>query len=81
VIATVVIAAAYDTARAVGERAAILAAVFVICCYPMFYYSRTGNVDVPMLCFIALAVAAFARIRSASRSGARWHSIVRAASR
>jgi len=64
VMAAVVIAAAYDTARVLwGERAAILAAVFVTCCYPMFYYSRTGNVDVPMLCFMALAVAAFARIR------------------
>ncbi|HSE66387.1 MAG TPA: glycosyltransferase family 39 protein [Gemmatimonadales bacterium] len=64
VMALVVIAAAYDTARVLwGERAAILAALFVTCSYPMFYYSRTGNVDVPMMAFVALAVAAFARIR------------------
>jgi hypothetical protein len=64
VMALVLIAAAYDTARVLwGERAAILAALFVTCSYPMFYYSRTGNVDVPMMAFMALAVAAFARIR------------------
>ena|GEM_PF-577799 len=64
IMAAGVVAAAYDTGRVLwGERSGILAALFVIFCYPMFYYSRTGNVDVPMLCFMALAVATFARIR------------------
>src|SRR5262249_45931074 len=35
---------------------------FTLTLYPMFYYGRTGNVDVPMLAFFALATAAFARL-------------------
>lgn len=57
-----VVVAAYDAARTVwDERTGRLAAAFTLLSYPMFYYARTGNVDVPVLCFIALAVAAFAR--------------------
>src|SRR4029453_9560136 len=38
------------------------AAIFAMVSFPMFYYSRTGNVDVPVLFFTALALAMFARI-------------------
>lgn len=44
-----------------GARTASLAALFTLVSFPMFYYSRTGNVDVPVLFFTALALAAFAR--------------------
>lgn len=58
-----IVAAAYVAAsRLWGNRAALLAAVFTLTTYPMFYYGRTGNVDVPALFFIAAGLAALAAI-------------------
>ncbi len=58
----IVVVAAFDAARTLwGAPAGMLSAAFVQTLYPMFYYARTGNVDVPMLAFLALAVAALAR--------------------
>ncbi len=55
--------AAYDAALALWDRrTALLAALFAMLSFPMFYYSRTGNPDVPVLFFTAAALAAFARI-------------------
>ncbi|MCA9738232.1 MAG: glycosyltransferase family 39 protein [Gemmatimonadetes bacterium] len=42
------------------RRTGLWTAGTVLTLYPMFYYARTGNVDVPMLAFIVLATAAFA---------------------
>ncbi len=41
------------------ERAGIAAAGFIITGYPYFYYARSGNVDVPMTFFVALALMSF----------------------
>jgi hypothetical protein len=58
-----IIGAAYDIGRTMWDRrVGVLAALFVLTLFPMFYYTRTGNVDVPVLFFIALATAAYARI-------------------
>jgi hypothetical protein len=57
-----IVAAAYYTGRLLWNfRVGIVAATLVMVLYPMFYYSRTGNVDVPMLFFVALSLACFAR--------------------
>ncbi|MGH7553971.1 MAG: glycosyltransferase family 39 protein [Longimicrobiales bacterium] len=62
-MATAVVLGAFAAAHlAWGRRAGVIAALFAMTASPMFYYARTGNVDVPMLCFIALAFAAFAYI-------------------
>ena len=56
-----VVLSAYEIGRVMwGRRAGVFCALFVMVLYPMFYYSKTGNVDMPMLCFVALATAAFA---------------------
>ncbi len=61
-LAVGVILCAYDAARSLwDERTALLTAAFAAVVTPMFYYGRSGNVDVPMLFFIALAVALYAR--------------------
>ena len=39
-----------------------LGAAFVALIFPLAYYARTGNVDVPALAMIALALVAYARI-------------------
>ena len=44
------------------ERTAVLSALSVLLVYPMFYYARNSNVDVPVLFFTAAALAAFAHI-------------------
>ena len=56
------------------RRAGILAALFALLSYPMFYYSRTGNVDIPMLFFTALAFVLYALIlkRGATNTRAAW---------
>jgi hypothetical protein len=41
-----------------GTSAGLVAAVLVTGCYPMVYFAHTANVDVPMLFWMALAVAA-----------------------
>jgi Dolichyl-phosphate-mannose-protein mannosyltransferase len=74
-MATGIVLAAYDTAHTLwGRRTAILAALFALVCFPVFYYSRTGNVDVQVLFFTALAGAVFARIAAGgySLSRAAW---------
>lgn len=54
--------AAYDAGCALWDRrTALLAAAFSATSFPMFYYSRTGNVDVPVLFFTAAALAVLAR--------------------
>lgn len=55
--------AAYDAGRVLWDRrSGLLAAAFVMLSYPMFYYSRTGNVDMLALMFTVLALNVFARI-------------------
>lgn len=49
--------------RALGDpRAGLFGAVFMATAYPFFYYCRTGNVDGPMVAFVALALAAYAAL-------------------
>lgn len=57
-----IVVAAWDAARALwGERTAVVAALLVMSMFPMFYYARVGNPDVPSLFYAAVALAAFAR--------------------
>jgi hypothetical protein len=54
---------AYLTGRKLwGGKAGSLAGVIVLLLYPMFYYSRTSNVDMSMLFFSSLGVYWFAAI-------------------
>jgi Dolichyl-phosphate-mannose-protein mannosyltransferase len=56
------IAAGFDAAALCWDaRSAAYGALLAAVMFPMFYYARTGNVDVPMLCFVALLSAALAR--------------------
>ena len=58
-----IVIAAWDAARALwGERTAVAAALAVMSLYPMFYYSRVGNPDVPSLFYATIALAALARM-------------------
>ncbi|MEQ9495592.1 MAG: glycosyltransferase family 39 protein [Deltaproteobacteria bacterium] len=41
------------------EKAGLAAAGFIVTGYPYFYYARSGNVDVPMTFFVALALMSF----------------------
>jgi 4-amino-4-deoxy-L-arabinose transferase-like glycosyltransferase len=60
-LGVVVVLAAFLVARTLWDsQTGVLSAVFVLSLYPMFYYARTGNVDVPMLACLALALAALA---------------------
>ncbi|MFQ5698101.1 MAG: ArnT family glycosyltransferase, partial [Myxococcota bacterium] len=45
-----------------GRRTGLLSALFVMGLYPMFYYSRTGNLDVPYLCWGAWGLAFYGLI-------------------
>ena len=45
-----------------GHTAGLLASIFIMLLYPMFYYSRTGNVDVPVLFWISLGLLTFTQI-------------------
>ncbi len=47
-------------ALAWDHRTGVLNALLVLTLFPMFYYGRTGNVDVPSVALIGLGVAAFA---------------------
>lgn len=52
----------HEAARAAWDsKTAWLAALFGMAVFPMFYYARTGNVDVPVLAFASLALACYAR--------------------
>jgi hypothetical protein len=62
IMAAGIVAAAYVCARILWNRsAALLAAVFTMLLYPMSYYSRTGNLDVPALFWSVLGLAVYAR--------------------
>jgi hypothetical protein len=55
--------AAYQMASVLwGGVAGIVAAIFTILQFPMFYFARTGNLDVPSLFWSALALTVFARV-------------------
>lgn len=60
--AGVVVCAALAARWLWGEREALWAGAFAMLSYPMLYYARTGNVDVPTLFFVGAALAAFAAI-------------------
>ena len=73
-----VVVAAYDTGRVLWDRnTGILSALFAMVVYPMFYYSRTGNVDMAVLFFTALALDIFARclVQGLSASRAAWMAV------
>jgi hypothetical protein len=54
---------AYHAARLTwNERAGRFAAILVALMYPVAYYARTGNLDVPMLGLVAIGIAAYAAI-------------------
>ena len=54
---------AYHVARLTwNERAGRFAAILVALMYPMSFYARTGNLDVPVLGLSALGLAAYAAI-------------------
>ena len=56
-----VVVIAYKTATILWDsRAGIIAAVLVLLMYPMFYYSRTSNVDMAALFWTSLGLAVFA---------------------
>lgn len=61
-LAAGIVVAAYETGRTLwDERAGLWGAAFAGLAYPMFYYARTSNVDVPVLFFTAVAGIPFAR--------------------
>ena len=45
-----------------GRRAGLIAGVYTLVLYPMVYYSRTGNFDVPYMFWAALGLWAYALI-------------------
>lgn len=56
-----VVICAYGIARELwDEPTAVVAALFAMLVYPMFYYARNSNVDVPVLFFTAAGLWAFA---------------------
>jgi hypothetical protein len=58
-----IVAASFFFARAFwGQAAGLVAAILTMLSYPMFYYSRTGNLDVPAFFWSAVGLAIFARI-------------------
>lgn len=57
-----VVLAAFEIGRTLwGVMDGWWAAAFALLVYPMFYYARTSNVDVPVLFFSAWAMVVFAR--------------------
>lgn len=57
------VALAYEAGRALWDRReALLAAIFAMLLYPFFYYSRSGNLDMPALFWSALGLATYAWI-------------------
>ena len=62
-LAVGVVLCAYETGRVLwDERTGVASAVAVLLMYPMFYYARNSNVDVPVLFFTAAALWAFSVI-------------------
>ena len=61
-LAAAIVVAAYEIGRTLfDERAGLWSSALVLTMYPMFYYGRTSNVDVPVLFFTALAFIPFAK--------------------
>lgn len=61
-LAAGIVVAAYEVGRTLfEERAGLWSAAMVLTMYPMWYYARTSNVDVPVLFFTALAFIPFAK--------------------
>lgn len=59
----VVVVGALQFGRVAWDAATgALGAAFVALIFPLAYYARTGNVDVPMLAMVALGLAFYARI-------------------
>ncbi len=74
-LAALAIAAGFHAAALVwDERSALCGGLLAAVAFPMFYYARTGNVDVPVLAFIALSAAALARcvVLGATAQRAAW---------
>ena len=62
-LAMAVVYGAYHAARLTWtDRAGVFAAILVALLYPLAYYARTGNVDVPMLGLSAIGLAAYCAI-------------------
>ena len=58
-----VVLCAYETGRVLwNERSGVSAALSALLVYPMFYYARNSNVDVPVLFFTGAGLAAFTYI-------------------
>jgi 4-amino-4-deoxy-L-arabinose transferase-like glycosyltransferase len=71
-MAAIVPAAAYLTVRRLADRrTAVLAGAFVLLLYPMFYYSRTSNVDAGGLMWLALGLWVFASVVRDGLTGGR----------
>jgi len=59
----VLVAASFEVGRRLwGRTAGLVTASFSLLLYPMFYYTQTGNLEVPSLCWIALALVVYAGI-------------------
>jgi 4-amino-4-deoxy-L-arabinose transferase-like glycosyltransferase len=62
-MAAVTVVATYRVGRILWNRpTGLLAALFLMLSYPMFYYSRTGNLDVPVLMWTSLGLVVFAKV-------------------
>jgi hypothetical protein len=59
--AVTVMAAFVLARRLFGNRAAVLAAALALCSAPFMFYARTGNLDVPALCWTMLCFVALER--------------------
>ncbi|MEO7963076.1 MAG: glycosyltransferase family 39 protein, partial [Gemmatimonadaceae bacterium] len=62
-LAVGVVLAAHEIGRVLWDEASgLAAAAAALLVYPMFYYARNSNVDMPVLFFTAVALVAFAHI-------------------
>jgi hypothetical protein len=75
VLGALAIVAGFEAARLFWDvRTALCGALVAMLAFPMFYYARTGNVDVPLLSLLALQTAALARFvrLGPTRARAAW---------
>jgi 4-amino-4-deoxy-L-arabinose transferase-like glycosyltransferase len=64
---------AYFTGKTLWDRrAGVFAAVFVMLMYPMFYYGRTSNTDVPALFWVSLTLLSFSMALVKGLTISRW---------
>jgi hypothetical protein len=72
-----IVVCAYFLGRKLWDRATgVLAAVFVLLMYPMFYFARTSNLDVPVTFWQSCVLLLFALALQERRvSGGRWLAI------